>query len=261
MPKIAPAGGEVSWPENEGALGVVGVAPWATIDFCRALYEAVHARKDWHYPRVLLDINTKLPSRGRHLQLGETDPSPAIAATIRELAAQGATVAVVVCNTAHILFERWADGAPIPVLHIIDETLNASITQGARRVAALVSASLAKYDLYSKGAEALNLECVRLDDAAQQVINSCIEAIKVHGAVQPESLNRDLDAVLQALAKRGVDTVVAGCTELSAVAPHAERARLKLVDSNKALAHAALRRLNMPAELLESARYNNKAGR
>ncbi len=254
MPRITPAGGEVSWPENEGALGVVGVAPWATLDFCRALYAAVHARKDWHFPRVLLDINTKLPSRGRHLQLGETDPSPAIAATIRELAAQGATVVVVVCNTAHILYERWANDAPIPVLHIIDETLRAAKGQGARRVTPLVSASLAGHDLYGKGAEKLSLECLRLADQEQAVINSCIESIKVHGAVAPDTLNHDLDAVLQGLVQQGVDTVIAGCTELSAVAPHAQRAKLRLVDSNIALAHAALRHLNMPAEMIRGQR-------
>ncbi|HEX2882251.1 MAG TPA: amino acid racemase [Polyangiaceae bacterium] len=251
MPKITPAGGEVSWPENEGTLGVVGVAPWATLDFCRALYEAVRARKDWHFPRVLLDINTKLPSRGRHLQLGETDPSPAIAATIGELAAQGATVAVVVCNTAHILYERWAKEAPIPVLHIIDETLRAAKAHGAHRVASLVSASLARYDLYGKGAEGLSLDCVRLDDREQTIINTCIESIKVNGAVIPDSLNYDLDALFQGLVQRGVDTVIAGCTELSAVAPHAKRANLRLVDSNRALAHAVLRSLAMPAELLD----------
>lgn len=45
--------------------------------------------------------------------------------------------------------------------------------------------------------------------------------------------------------------MIAGCTELSAVAPHAQRANLRLVDSNTALAHAALRHLNMPAEMLD----------
>src|SRR5690348_692419 len=145
MPRILPPGGEVDWPQDEGVLGVVGVAPWATLDFARALYRQVNARKDWHYPRVLLDINTKLPSRGRHLQLGETDPSEAIAATIDELARQGATLAVVVCNTAHILFDRWSRNAPIPILHIIEETVRAAQGAGACKVVALASASLAQY--------------------------------------------------------------------------------------------------------------------
>ena len=104
MPRIAPPGGVVDWPESEGTLGVVGVAPWATLDFCRVLYQAVRASKDWHFPRLLLDINTKIPSRGRHLQLGETDPSSAIAATIAELAEMGVgrvSIPVASCMVAH----------------------------------------------------------------------------------------------------------------------------------------------------------------
>jgi aspartate/glutamate racemase len=109
---------------------------------------------------------------------------------------------------------------------------------------------LARHDLYGKGAEALSLDCVRLDEGEQEIINSCIESIKVTGAIGPVSLSDALDAVLRGLVNRGVDTVIAGCTELSAVAPHAERANLNLVDSNVALARAALRRLSVHAELL-----------
>ncbi|WP_323018058.1 hypothetical protein [Castellaniella sp.] len=65
------------------------------VGFSGALYSLVPATKDWHYPRVLTDINTKLPSRGRHLDLGERNPAPYIRETIEELAVQGATCAVV----------------------------------------------------------------------------------------------------------------------------------------------------------------------
>ena len=87
MPTISPPGGDVSLSADEGVIGVVGVAPWATLDFLNALYKRVPATKDWHFPRVLCDVNTKLPSRGRHFELGERDPSPFIKDSIAELAA------------------------------------------------------------------------------------------------------------------------------------------------------------------------------
>ena len=43
MPTIQPPGGAVHWPSGEGVLGVVGVAPWATLDFLRAFYALVPA--------------------------------------------------------------------------------------------------------------------------------------------------------------------------------------------------------------------------
>ncbi len=73
MPRILPSDGPVQWPPDEGVIGVVGVAPWATIDFVRSLYEFVDAGKDWHYPRVLLDIIPR--SRAcRYFEIDEEDP-------------------------------------------------------------------------------------------------------------------------------------------------------------------------------------------
>lgn len=235
----------MDWPAEEGVLGVVGVAPWATVEFCRALYGQVRASKDWHYPRLLLDINTKIPSRGRHLQLGETDPSSAISATIRELADQGATLAVVVCNTAHILYERWARDVPIPVLHIVDETVRLAIREGAGRVAPLVSESLARFDLYGSYARARGLACTALGLEDQRVVNLAIEAVKTSGQISPE-IQPQVRGLLERLRADGVDTAIAGCTELSVLAECCASVGLRLVDSNVALARSALEQLGVP---------------
>jgi aspartate racemase len=252
VPRILPPGGAVDWPASEGTLGVVGVAPWATLDFCRALYRAVRAGKDWHYPRVLLDINTKLPSRGRHLQLGETDPSGSIAATIGELASQGATVAVVVCNTAHILYERWARGAPIPVLNIVDETAAAAVDIGARNVVPLVSASLAEHDLYGARLRSSGLDCVRLAESDQRLVGELIESVKVAGGLS-RGQAAAVESLLHRLVDTGVDTVIAGCTELSVLEAQCAGAGLRFVDSNESLARAALEHLSLPDGLVDRA--------
>lgn len=245
MPAIAPPGGEVSWPEGEGVLGVVGVAPWATLEFCRCFYSLVPARKDWHFPRVLLDINTKLPSRGRHLQLGERDPSPFIAQTIAELAQAGATVAVVACNTAHILFDRWATGAPIPVLHIVREAVLDAQQSGARRMLVLTSSSLADSRLYELEARTLGLSCAPLPSELQALVSALIESIKTRGSPSSQG-EADIGRLLDHARAAQVDTIVLGCTELTALRAHVERVGLKVVDSNEALARAALAAMGMP---------------
>lgn len=252
MPAVSPPEGETGWPADEGTLGVVGVAPWATLEFCRELYARVDASKDWHYPRVLIDVNTKIPSRGRHLQLGEPDPSEAIAATIGELAGRGATVAVVVCNTAHILYDRWARGAPIPILNIIEETLACASALGASRVAPLVSASLFERDVYGASARRRGLACALLPTDDQRVVERLIEAVKVSGRLASEEESA-LRALVARIAATGIDTVIAGCTELSGVASFATQAGLRFVDSNAALAEAALRELRMPPHRLRTA--------
>jgi aspartate racemase len=246
MPHIAPPGGEVDWPRGEGTLGVVGVAPWATIDFLKAFYARWSATKDWHYPRVLTDINTKLPSRGRHLELGETDPSPFIAQSIAELAAQGATVVVVPCNTAHLLYERWSAGSAVPLPHIVRETAQALAGDGAQRVAALTSASLRRHGLYERCFGECGLQPVDIGDAAAEIVVAAIDAVKRTGVIDPK-LRQSLQALLHALVRDGVQGVALGCTELASLAPLCRDAGLAVAESNDGLAAAALRLIQGPS--------------
>ena len=240
MPIISPPGGAVDWPADEGVLGIVGVAPWATLEFCRVFYSQIEATKDWHYPRVITDINTKIPSRGRHLQLGEEDPSPAIAASIAELWGQGATVVVVPCNTAHVLYDRWARGAAVPVPNIVIETLDVALAMGAKKVCLLTSETLARSGLYSRSAEAKGIECFEPSVDEQRLVSAMIEEVKICGQVSASSLVQ-LDAYAVRLIDDAVDAVLIGCTELSNVSDRISFAGVNVVDSNRALANAALR--------------------
>ncbi len=239
MPTIQPPGGAVDWPRNEGVLGVVGVAPWATLDFLQAFYERVKAAKDWHYPRVIADINTKLPSRGRHLELGETDPSPLIAQTIDELAAQGATVVVVPCNTAHLLYPRWAGRAPVVVPHIVEATVARVQRAGATRVAAFTSASLRRHGLFEAHLRDAGLQPVDVGDSLAALVSAAIDEVKREARITPAT-QAAIDLGLQGLREAGVDGLVLGCTELAALQPAARAAGLVVAESNAALAEAAL---------------------
>jgi aspartate racemase len=160
-------------------------------------------------------------------------------------------MAVVVCNTAHILYERWGASPPIPVLHIVDETVRAASSAGARCVAPLVSASLAAHDLYGERAAAIGLPCSRLPPADQSVIDEAIASIKVSGNLGAFGKQAILDLFAR-LKAEGIDTVLAGCTELSILSGLCTSVGLRFIDSNEALARAALARLGVDEGLLRS---------
>lgn len=239
MPRISPLGGEVNWPTYEGAIGVVGVAPWATLDFLRTLYFRVDATKDWHFPRVIADINTKLPSRGRHLELGERDPSPFIAESIYELATQGATIVVVPCNTAHILYARWAKDAPVAVPHIVEVTVAAIRSQGATRVATLASRAVSSCRLYEDKIVERGMDVLPLSDAQVNLVQDVIQAIKIHG-VMDDHLATQAKGVISELQTTGADGLILGCTELASLQTICEELGLSCAESNAALAEHVL---------------------
>jgi aspartate racemase len=245
MPRILPVDERVSWPAEEGTIGVVGVAPWATLDFLKNLYGQVSAQKDWHYPRVLCDINTKLPSRGRYLELGERDPSPFIAETIAELAQQGATLVVVPCNTAHILYSSWALHAPVAVPSIVDASIAA--LGAAQRVAVFASKSVYQHRLYERALEASGRRFVALDAQQIELVSALIASVKTTGQMPP-ALLAEMQVLLQALAARDVTALILGCTELTELQGLACRFLPCVVDSNAALAREALRGIGFALE-------------
>lgn len=238
MVKIDPIYPAVSWPADEGVLGVVGVAPWATLDFCQQLYALTKVEKEWEYPRLIIDNNSKIPSRGRHLQFGERDPSPWIQATIDTLAEMGATVAVVPCNTAHILWPRWSQNSAIPLVSIIDATAS-SVRKKAACVALLGSELLCASGLYQQALAATGCTTVALSSAEQQIVSDCIAAIKVARRV-PKPLLAQLYGCVSQLETRGVTTLILACTELSLLKGSAVWQGLEIVDSNASLAQASL---------------------
>ena len=242
MPRVDPPHNieAVSWPEDEGCLGVVGVAPWATIDFLATLYGMVAASKDWHYPRVIVDNNPKIPSRGRHLELGEPNPAPAIGQTISELLANGADIVAVICNTAHILYPQWAAQHSGKVLNIVDETVRQINDGSTNRVAVFASRSLTNVALYDQALNNVGISTYVLDEGQKTAVYETIENVKQHGSIGAAPSGR-ISRVLEELRSAGVEGVVLGCTELSSIAPLAEELGLRAYDSNRCLAVNALR--------------------
>lgn len=239
MPKIFPTEPLASWPSTEGTIGVVGVAPWATIEFLQSLYCQINAEKDWHYPRVIIDINTKIPSRGRFIELSERDPSPFIKSSIAELAEMGATVVVVPCNTAHILFASWQDGATVTVPSIIDATVAEIMNYQITKVAVLASAAIAKYQVYRAALKKAGLEMLSLSRQQQSIVTAAIAQIKVNG--QPDSTTtEEIGLLLQELSGQGADGLILGCTELKGLEPLCRTVFRGVAESNYALAKLAL---------------------
>lgn len=239
MPKIEPYSSQVTWNKDEKTIGVVGVAPWATLDFCKALYSLIDAQKDWHYPRLLIDSNSKIPSRGRYLELNERDPSPYIKSTIDELYSAGAEVVVVPCNTAHILYERWSIDTPAKVPNIINACCKRIAQLNGTKVAVFESLSLRKSGLYANNIIKQNIAYEALEEKDADFIANCIEHVKKNGLPSTDC-KQAFNQLISNLSQKGVDTIILGCTELSVFLPNIFAQKIKFIDSNTEIARAAV---------------------
>lgn len=233
-----PMNNSVQWNTEEKIIGVIGVAPAATADFYTKLIRLTPAKKDWEHVRVIIDSNPKIPSRGRFLELNETDPTPFIQQSIIKLAEMGADIIAVPCNTAHILYERYALLNTVMIPHMIEVTLKESLNvckHFSQGVAVFSSRLTQAYGLYEK---VFNKKDIPVLDTSQHQtdISSLIEAIKQGHPLK--ALKQKMIKLLSAYTHANI--IIMGCTELSLLAPNLFE-HIPIIDSNLALAKECLR--------------------
>jgi len=145
------------------------------------------------------------------------NPGPVMADDPPRLESFGASFLVVPCNTAHNFTDEVVAGVSIPVLSIIDETVD----EARRRVPGLVSLGLlattgtAASGVYQRALAARGIACLLPDDDDQAVVMSVIyDQVKAGKPGDVEALR----GVANRLVGRGAQVVALGCTELSVVA-------------------------------------------
>lgn len=227
----------VHWNLHEKIIGVVGVAPSATVDFYSKLVNITPAKKDWEHVRVVIDSNPKIPSRGRYIELNEADPVPGIRQSIEELMTMGAQIIAIPCNTAHILFDRYSKNFAVHIPNIIEETvkyLHRVCEKRTRKILVLASKLTQEYRLYGKFIEPLGGEVIDVSKYQPQ-ISLLIEKVKQGYPLAP--LKKQMCDILSVYHKYA-EACVIGCTELSLLLP--KNSQIPIIDSNLALAHACL---------------------
>ena len=235
----------VHWPSNEKIIGVLGVAPLATADFFQRLCSRP-TYKDWEHPRVIIDSNPKIPSRGRCLELGETDPVPYIKSGIAALANCGAEIIALPCNTAHIFYDRYTCDSHVYIPNMIDvvsEYCSHTHTH-TQKCLILASKSTVLYGLYQKKLKNFAIESIVPDMHHQDCVSSWIESVKQYRCCD-DAAHEMLNLILSSNA----DSVILGCTELSLLYKRYEaevsyalnKRTVSIIDSNQVLADHCLK--------------------
>jgi aspartate racemase len=226
---------------HEPIVGVLGLAPYATIDFLRKLSDEVHALKDWHHIRSIVDMNCKIPSRGRAIELGEEEPTAYMRAAIVELQRAGAAFVVIPCNTAHCYYDAVVDGLDMPVLSIIEATAAsvAAARPAISTIGLMASRSTVRFGLYERAFAPHDIAVLALADL-QDSLSNIIERVKV-GQDGAETRAMAVGCA-EKLLNAGAQGIILGCTELPLVLDAGE-IDVPLFDSNRILAQAVIARV------------------
>ena len=222
-----------------GVLG--GMGPDATVDFMAKVIALTPADKDQDHIHMLVDHNPKVPNRQTAILAGGEDPGPVLAEMAKRLEVAGVDMLVMPCNTAYVFASSIIAAVDIPLLSIIDVTIDAILQRDAtvRNVGVLATDGCLQASVYQDALQERSLTPVLPEGDELAELMVLINAIKAGD--KSDAVAAAMRNLADALISRGAEAIVAGCTEIPLVLD-ASVLSVMLISSTDALAAETVRR-------------------
>lgn len=224
---------------GSGILGVLGgMGPLATLDFLRKVLDATPAQVDQDHVPVVTSSIPQVPDRTAAFRGSGESPLPALVASGERLKRAGAGLIVIPCNTAHLWFEPLQKALGLPMLHLIDAALDETDTLVAAgaKVGLLGTAATIESRLYVDRRDDGRHWLLPTEIEMNTWVMPGIEAVKAGDRPAGAAL---LVMAAQALADRGAEALLLGCTEIPLVLDNGNAPR-PVVDATAALARRSV---------------------
>lgn len=197
-------------------VGIIGgMGPEATLDLMRRVLAKTPAHGDQDHIHLIVESNPKIPSRVAHL-IEETgaDPTPELIRIAVNLQRAGAQALAIPCNTAHAYAHSIRRAVSIPLLDMVQLTVEQiASSRRTARVGLLASSAVLATELYAKAFSDHGIAVVH--PARQEEVMSLIKAVK-RGETGMKS-QAALASMAGDLAAQA-DVLLIGCSELSVIA-------------------------------------------
>lgn len=202
--------------QTKKMLGVIGgLGPIATAHFMELVIRMTEAQTDQQHLDMIIYNCPSIPDRTSYiLDHSKANPLPRMIEIGQKLARQGAQEIAIPCITAHYFHEELATAIPLPIIHIVKETVAHLKENGVTCAGVMATDGTVSAGLFQREMEANGIVPV-LPSAARQgdVMSLIYDNIKAN-------LSADMarfDAVSRELKDSGAQAVVLGCTELSLI--------------------------------------------
>lgn len=202
----------------EQLVGIIGgTGPEATNYFTSLLTKMRgHVKRDQDHIPFLLFNNPQIPDRSKFLLYGGETPLPEMVRTGLLLKHAGATFIVITCNTAHAFVQEVEQEVGLPVVSLIEQTVNYISNKYGQEttVGVLATTGTIKTQIYQKAfgklAPKISVLVPDKDDQAA-VMKACYD-IKKFSA--DEQSFQTLNKAAHHLIDRGAKVIILGCTEI-----------------------------------------------
>lgn len=247
-------------------IGIVGgVGPYAGLDLNRKIFDSTvtDGTDQDHLEVMLFSAGSRIPDRtGYLLGQGKVNPAEGLFEACQALAAAGAGVAAIACNTAHAaaiigpLREKLQqDGLPLELVDIIEATgeyVRDRFGPGAR-VGLLATEGTIRCRVYERLLEwpgAVGSLVIPDEEMIRRVHMAIYDrewGIKARSNPVSEKAEEECRAAVNHLAENGAAAVILGCTELPLALPGRFHGSIELIDPTLITARALVRKVDPDA--------------
>jgi len=213
-----------------------GMGPWATIHFLDLLFdeysEILVSDKD--FPRTIVDFQTQIPSRSRHVLYGDESPVQYLLDAIKFLDEMNLSAIAIPCNSACALLQGHTTHFKTPILDIIEITsLEIGRILQNRPCLILGGPVIHLTKTYDSLLKKNNIRCVYPNPTQQGALEEIIAGTKLHG--KNDELEFSLKKLISTIrTENDFDFVVLACTELDYL--EQDTTDYQVISSTRALA-------------------------
>ncbi|NOU50599.1 aspartate/glutamate racemase family protein [Pseudoalteromonas sp. JBTF-M23] len=196
-------------------IGLLGGMSWeSTLSYYRFINEAVKSKLGGlNSAKIILhsvnfaDIEA-LQRTGDWHQCGQV-----LGEAAQGLELAGAQFIVICTNTMHKVFEQISQHTSLPVLHVADVVANALKAQNVECTALLGTRFTMQESFYIERLKSHGLSVIVPSEIEQEAVDSIIYQELCLGKIVPSSKAKYVE-IINALAQRGAQGVILGCTEI-----------------------------------------------
>ena len=201
---------------NKAIIGVLGgMGPEATLECFKSIIDHTPARTDQEHLHVIVDNNTSIPDRTEAILHDGEDPVPLLRSSAKRLEVAGANFLVIPCNTAHYFIEEIREVIDIPILNMIRATID-ELPRNSK-AGLLATTGTIETGIYEKYTRE-TAEILYPDEEYQQMVMNVIYGEKgIKAGYKGSDLTETLIKVANHLKEKGVNSIIAGCTEIRLV--------------------------------------------
>ena len=228
---------------QKSTIGILGgMGPEATQKLCHEIFTITPAKKDQDHIPVLVYNNPQIPDRTQAILYGGENPVPELVKTGMHLEAMGADFLIMPCNTAHFFIDDIQSKLGIPILNMVQETVEfiRKHYPDTKKIGLLATSGTVYSKVYEQPFRQHGIKLIRPDKITQEnVVMQAIYGERGIKAKYKRAPQVALKNAAEGLIRRGAEIIIAGCTEIPLVLKQ-HQLDFVILDPSKILAEAAV---------------------